>query len=84
MYVESSDGKMFDYAILQSMVFPKIPDQYQARDNDTTGKCKVQLLMLIYINIYYEIFHGLKNDLYLIIIEDLFQSLLQAQIVGAR
>ena len=41
MYVESSDGAMFDHAVLQSMVYPEIPKQYQPNENSSNGKCKV-------------------------------------------
>ena len=46
MYIESSGGGTFDHAILQSLVYPEIPNQYRALGNDTSGKCKVNISSL--------------------------------------
>ena len=43
MYVESSDGDLFDHAVLESMVYPEIPTQNRALGNHTSAKCKVNV-----------------------------------------
>lgn len=42
MYVESSDGDLFDHAVLESMVYPEIPTQNRALGNHTSAKCKIR------------------------------------------